>query len=287
MANNYCFTSITILGKDGKPAKVGKLGTLLLPLLFRGESPWFDEDKMQGVFDSSPCLSTLVEDLEDKLVYEEEDDIETVGSLLRALNEEYRACVSDAMLELADDLFGHDSDDCDLSAADILQVLALEEGADIDRVSEETGWYCDRMFLGEFGGYGRFISPQVTVSAGSRGPDNLGPRLSDAIKAKDYREVASLVLNDLIQPLTDSMPAEARAEVLKHLAIIVKGNAEAPQGHRMVIEIDGTSLSIAHDVTGLDVSIIDNDPEGVDDAAGRAERDAALRAEAAALPYKL
>lgn len=96
-----------------------------------------------------------------------------------------------------------------------LFVLAhlLDDGHGLERIEFEAGITCSKLWLGEFGGDGLFISKVVELRSDSRSIITLGRALLAALRNQDTELAAKHLLNDICDSLNGISCEQQRAQV--------------------------------------------------------------------------
>lgn len=101
-----------------------------------------------------------------------------------------------------------------------LFVLAhlLDDGHGLERIEFEAGITCSKLWLGEFGGDGLFISKLVELRSDSRSIITLGRALLAALRNNDTEQAAKYLLSDVCDNLNGISCEQQRAQVRAALA---------------------------------------------------------------------
>lgn len=96
-----------------------------------------------------------------------------------------------------------------------LFVLAhlLDDGHGLERIEFEAGRTCSKLWLGEFGGDGLFISKEVELHSDSGSATLLGRALLAAFRNQDTELAAKHLLNDICDSLNGISCEQLRAQV--------------------------------------------------------------------------
>lgn len=207
MANNYSVTSYTLRDAHGHPAVLGPISSLLFTRL-PGESTYYP-DSATGVYDDTCDADEILYLLTDKLSADDNFDADRgLVDSLKALG------ATEAMLEVA---AGWDTIGC-LRITDLYDLAVKEPGATLYSLAMETGWWCDKNRVGEFGGYGCYVSPVVAVEESSPSAVRIGADMDEALGLDETgTRAAGILKRDVLDPILLSMEEDRRCFVIQAL----------------------------------------------------------------------
>lgn len=135
---------------------------------------------------------------------------------------------ADAICALRTSIAGAESEDLDAildgidfdmgpEFDDLFEIVQhLDDGHGLTRIEMEFAFYCDRLNLGEFGGFTTVISKDMSVIEGSRNLHRVFTKMADALQGGDLKQVAN-ELHQHVQNLIGSIHDEATASEVRRL----------------------------------------------------------------------
>lgn len=181
---------------------------------------WFEISQGLGVSECSNLAENVVEALRDSFPESVTAASVTIVDALKELRAANESLVNQDMIDKAIAL-GFESLDSEPDPYGMSGIASVEPGADVTHIFVESGWVCDKLRHGEFGGCGSFSSEKVRVGSDSGDAYHLGVAITTALSAGDIHKAADAIKQTLLKSLLNSMSEKDGQEVTQALAALL------------------------------------------------------------------
>lgn len=104
----------------------------------------------------------------------------------------------------------------------MLYLLAtkFDDGHGLHGLRMDGSWYCSKLWLDEFGGYGKYLGKHFNYSMDSYGETNMAEQLDQALSDGDIQAPTESITRDVLFKL-NSIADEAQRDAVRQRLIIL------------------------------------------------------------------